>query len=270
MIKLVAFDIDDTLTKGSTTVSPGNLAAIRRAQDAGVFVTVATGRGYLGSASIWQAIGVQGPVINYGGSVVNDTRTGELLHATSLKPEEVTELFALAHELNVHAQLYQGDMIVYEAENEYSVRYRNFLALPYTINPDLMKKRWENVPKILYITEKERAEELIPMLQKRFAGQLKISGSKAGFVEFNELDAHKGSALAWIAGYMGIAQSETAAIGDNLLDVEMIRWAGTGAAVADAHQEALDAADVIAPRCEDDGAAWFIDSIVLKGANDGR
>lgn len=269
MIKLVAFDIDDTLTKGSTTLSPGNLAAIRRAQDAGVFVTVATGRGYLGSSAIWKTIGVQGPVINYGGSIVNDTRTGALLHATSIKPEEVTELFALAHELNVHAQLYQGDAIVYEAENEYAVRYKTFLNLPFVIDPDLMKKRWENVPKILYITEKERAEELIPMLQKRFEGQFKISGSKAGFVEFNELEAHKGSALAWIAAYLGVAQSETAAMGDNLLDLEMIRWAGTGAAVADAHADILGVADVIAPRCEDDGAAWFIDNIILKGANNG-
>ncbi len=52
MIKLLAFDIDDTLTKQPRIVPEKNLEAIKRAQAAGVFVTVATGRGYLGSSYI--------------------------------------------------------------------------------------------------------------------------------------------------------------------------------------------------------------------------
>ncbi|HWQ58840.1 MAG TPA: Cof-type HAD-IIB family hydrolase [Clostridia bacterium] len=269
MIKLVAFDIDDTLTKSPNTVSPGNLAAIRRAREADVFVTLATGRGYLGSSYILKAVGVEGPVINYGGSVVNDTRTGKALYTASLKPEDVLEVFALSHELGLHAQLYQGDTVVYEKDNEYARRYMAFLSLPSVIDPQLMQKRWENVPKVIYITDRERAEELIPKLQKRFEGRLKVSGSKAGFVEFNDPGAHKGSALAWVADYLGIVRDEVAAMGDNLLDVEMLRYAGVGCAVADAHKEALEAADVIAPRCEDDGAAWFLDNVVLKGKRDG-
>ena len=269
MIKIVAFDIDDTLTKKADTVSPGNLAAIRRAQDAGVFVTLATGRGLLGSTPIWKALGIEGPVVNYGGSVVNDTRTGKALHTASLKPEDVAELFSLSHELGVHAQLYQGDTVVYERENEYAVRYKSFLGLPFRIVPDLTDRRWENVPKVLFIARSDRADALIPMLQRRYEGRFKVSGSKAGFIEFNDPGAHKGSALKWAADHMGFSRDEVAAMGDNLLDVEMIRWAGTGCAVADAHEEALGAADVVAPRCEDDGAAWFIDNVVLKGRRDG-
>lgn len=68
MIKLIAFDIDDTLTKEPRTVPQANLDAVKRAQDAGIFVTVATGRGFHGSSYIWQAMGVQGPIINYGGA----------------------------------------------------------------------------------------------------------------------------------------------------------------------------------------------------------
>lgn len=269
MIKLVAFDIDDTITKGSTTLPPENVLAVRRAQKAGVFVTIATGRGFLGSSEIWKTLRIEGPVINYGGSIINDTRTGKPLYVTSFKPEEVREVFAIAHELGVHAQLYQGDSIVYEHENQYAINYRAFLNLPYRIDPDLMQKDWENVPKIIYITEKERACELIPVLQKHFEGRLKVSGSKAGFVEFNEISAHKGSALEWVAAYMGVKREEVAAMGDNLLDLEMIQWAGVGAAVADANPAVLEIADVVAPRCEDMGAAWFLDNIVLKGEGNG-
>jgi len=53
-------------------------------------------------------------------------------------------------------------------------------------------------------------------------------------------------------------------VGDNLLDLEMIQYAGIGAAVADAHPQILSAANVVLPRCEDMAAAWFIDNIILK------
>lgn len=112
MIKLIAFDIDDTLTKEPRTVPQANLDAVKRAQDAGIFVTVATGRGFHGSSYIWQAMGVQGPIINYGGAVINDTVTGKALYTTELDPKMVKELLALAKELNVHAHIYQGDGIV--------------------------------------------------------------------------------------------------------------------------------------------------------------
>ncbi len=49
--KALFLDIDDTLIGNDRTISPGNLAAIRRAQATGIFVTIATGRGYLGSAA---------------------------------------------------------------------------------------------------------------------------------------------------------------------------------------------------------------------------
>ncbi len=266
MIKLLALDIDDTLTKTSVTVSEENLAAIRRAQEAGVFVTVATGRGYFGSSSIWRAMCVQGPVINYGGAIVNDTRTGKAIHATEMAPELVSELMTLGAQLGVHAQLYQGDGVVFAGQNQYSQRYCAFLDLPHTVDADVAKKCWHNVPKVLYITEEEQARELIPQLAALYAGRLKVSGSKAGFIEFNTMDAHKGAALAWLADHMGLERKQVAAMGDNLLDLEMIQWAGLSAAVADANDEILLAADVIAPACEENGVAWFIDHHVLKGA----
>ena len=130
MIKLIAFDIDDTLTKEPRTVPQANLDAVKRAQDAGIFVTVATARGFHGSSYIWQAMGVQGPIINYGGAVINDTVTGKALYTTELDPRMVKELLALAKELNVHAHIYQGDGIVFAEENPYVDAYSQRLGLP--------------------------------------------------------------------------------------------------------------------------------------------
>lgn len=269
MYQLLVLDIDDTLTLSPYDVPAENLAAIRRAQAAGIYVTIATGRGYLGSAAIRKAIGMQGPVINYGGAVIHDTRTDAPIFQTALPPALVRELLLLGRELGVHAHIYQGDGIVYEKENPAADAYHRFLNLPYAIDPEVCEKQWGTVPKVLFIAEPAYAEELIPVLAKRYAGRAKVSGSKSGFIEFNDPDAHKGSATAWVASYLGIPQNEVAAVGDNLLDLEMIEWAGLGAAVANAHDAVLAAADCVVPACAENGVAWLIDHVILPANRQG-
>ena len=66
-IKLLVTDIDDTLVFNSGPVSEENLRAIRAAQDAGVYVTLATGRGYFGASRVVKQLGLDTFVINYGG-----------------------------------------------------------------------------------------------------------------------------------------------------------------------------------------------------------
>ncbi|MEG1547576.1 MAG: Cof-type HAD-IIB family hydrolase [Clostridia bacterium] len=265
MYKLLALDIDDTLTNMARAVPTSNIEAINRAQAAGVFVTVATGRGYHGSSHIWKQLNIHGPVINYGGAIVMDSNTDTMLYSTAVTPELVIEALEFAHELGVHSQLYQGDGIVCENENAYAQKYVSFLDLKMDIDPDIRKKSWNNVPKVLYITDAENAERLMPIIAKRFEDRLKVSASKPGFIEINHKDAHKGSAVAWVAQYMGIPQEQVVAIGDNTLDSEMIKWAGLGVAVGNAYQSVKDIADIIAPDCADNAVAWVIDNVILKG-----
>ena len=263
-IKLLALDIDDTLVSDIVTISEANKDAIARAQKAGIYVTVATGRGYFGSNHVWRTLQIEGPIINYGGAIVTDTRTDQLIHATEVPNEIVQEILELARTENVYAQIYQGDTIVTETDDSAARHYTNALSLPLVIDPMIRQKVWQNVPKVLFIAEHERAEELIPKMQAHFAGRLKVSGSKAGFVEFNHLSAHKGAALEWLAARLGIARDEVAAIGDNSLDLEMIEWAGIGVAVENATEKVKKIADLIVPSCGDDGVAWFINSHILK------
>ena len=83
-----------------------------------------------------------------------------------------------------------------------------------------------------------------------------------GFIEFNNPDSHKGAGLEWVAGYLGIAQKDTVAVGDNSLDLEMIRWAGLGCAVDNGKPEVKEAADLVIPSCADFGVARLIECII--------
>ena len=109
MYKLIALDIDDTITLTPRVVPDEIIEAVKKAKEHGIHVTVATGRGWLGSKLIIDQLDVTDPVINYGGAMVNEPRTGRALHANEIPPELVTNVLGEAKALGMHAHIYQGD-----------------------------------------------------------------------------------------------------------------------------------------------------------------
>jgi hydroxymethylpyrimidine pyrophosphatase-like HAD family hydrolase len=61
---------------------------------------------------------------------------------------------------------------------------------------------------------------------------------------------------------MGYALDEIAAIGDQMIDIPMLRLAGFSAAMGNARAEVRAAADLVAPSNDEDGVAWFIEQIL--------
>lgn len=229
-----------------------------------MYVTLATGRGYYGSSHVFRELGLDTYVINYAGAVINDTRTDKPIFVTELDNSFVQEILAMADDMNLHAHLYQGDRIVYEREHPYASAYCAALNLPYSIDSDIRKKTWQNVPKVLIITEPERVSELLPFFKKHFENRVEVSASSPGFIEFNRLGANKGTAAELLASRLGFGRDEVAAAGDNTLDLELVRWAGLGAVVADGNPDVKREADVIIPACAEDGVAYLIENYILK------
>lgn len=262
MYRLIALDIDETITLEPSIVPEKIISAVNRAREAGIRVTLATGRGYYASSMIVKQLNISEPLINYGGAIITDPNDGSLIYGTEIAPELVTDVLETARELGVHAHIYQGDTVIGEEINPYMEAYTARLQLPHKYDENIRSKRWYNVPKILMMTTEEHAAELRPMLQEKYRDRLKISGSSSGFIEFNHPSAHKGSGLEWVAEHLGIPREEVIAVGDNSLDLEMIQWAGLGCAVANAKEEVKAAADMVIPSCGEYGVAYLIDNIL--------
>lgn len=261
--RLLALDIDDTLVDKQKRILPENLAAIRRAQAAGVYVTVITGRGYFGSSPVWKELEIQGLIGNYGGAVIMNTQNDQIAFQTLLDADLVSEILEYAHETKVHIQLYQNDKVIFEKANDFTEQYVGIFHLPHAIEPEIRKIRWENVPKMLVAVEPTKEKQVAQSWMERFGDRLGVHLSMPGYIELNRRGAHKGGALCWIAQQMGISIKETVAIGDNTLDLEMIQAAGLGACVGDGNETVKSVADVITPTCEDGGVAWLIDRYIL-------
>ncbi|MBQ3552669.1 MAG: HAD family phosphatase [Clostridia bacterium] len=263
--KLIAFDIDDTLLPENKHLSRENMYAIEKALSAGVFVTLATGRGYLGSKPIAEALNIDGPMINYGGAMINDAKTGRNMHAEYIDWSIAREIMEFAREQGVHAHIYQGDGLVYAHESEYPVSYAKKLKIPSSFDEEMHTKEWSHIPKVLIMTDEKGVERIYPLARERFFGRVEIALSSPGFIEFNRLGVNKGSALARLSDMLKISRDQVIAVGDNTLDLEMIEWAGLGVAVSNAADCVKEAAKVVGPSSKESAAFWVIDRFVFGG-----
>ena len=82
-------------------------------------------------------------------------------------------------------------------------------------------------------------------------------------LEINANGVSKARGLKLLCGYLGISLSECIAVGDAQNDMELIRSAGLGLAVANSQKELLDIADGVVPSNDEDGVAAAIEQYLL-------
>ena len=260
-MKLLALDIDDTLVTAGGPPSERLKAAIRRAEAHGVTVILATGRGFLGCKAFRDALGLYGPLIQYGGAMISDGRTGKHYHETYLRPQDVVTAIAAADAFGVHAQIYEGDTVIARAENDFTKWYTEKSGLPFVADPYLLYRPLDTVPKVLLKVDPAEEETMVREIRGLLPRHLSVLRSAPGFIEIGSVTATKGSALEKVAAMLGIARGDVTAIGDNTLDLDMLEWAGTGICVANGNETVKQKADLIIGACRDDGVAAYLESL---------
>jgi hypothetical protein len=71
----------------------------------------------------------------------------------------------------------------------------------------------------------------------------------------------KGTALAALAGQLGIAASDVVAFGDMVNDLPMLAWAGTSYGMANAHPDVLAMVDRVIGGNDEEGVATVIEQL---------
>lgn len=244
-IRLIALDMDGTLLNDRQEVSPRTAAAIRRALDAGILVCLSTGRGVQHVLSYTEQLGLTTPLITVNGGEIWH-RPHELYKRTTMEAADVLRLRELAMEHGVWYWAYTIDGI-YNRENwDLS-------------QEEAARKTW------LKFGVYEENEERLAQVRDTAAdwGGFEISNSSPWNIELNPSGVSKGAALRELCEVLEIDLSETAAAGDSLNDLSMIRAAGLGAAMGNAQQTVKDEAEIILPGNNEDGVAHLIEHYVF-------
>ncbi|MFD8385863.1 HAD family hydrolase [Streptomyces sp. NPDC059679] len=101
----------------------------------------------------------------------------------------------------------------------------------------------------------------------RLAAELDLPGAGhavgwSAWLDLTPADVSKASGLRHVCAELGVSGADVLAVGDGRSDIEMLRFAGRGVAVAQAPQDVRDAADAVTAAAEDDGVVlelerWF-------------
>ena len=175
MIKLVVTDLDGTLLPTGTEISPENIEAAKKAVEAGVTVTIATGRMYRAALPVAKNLGVDAPIITYNGALIR-TVSGKTLYSSYLDPELIREVLEFVEAQGWYIQTYSEDKLYYPEKCAYSDRYEAAqLVQGEAVGWQGLKERTEEVTKLLCVTDSgDETEERIAILRERFGDRLSI------------------------------------------------------------------------------------------------
>ncbi|MFZ7101309.1 MAG: Cof-type HAD-IIB family hydrolase [Peptococcaceae bacterium] len=261
--KLIAIDLDDTLLRNDLIISTRAKNAIRESIAQGTLVTFATGRMYRSALPYALDLKLDLPLITYQGALVRYA-DGRTVYHRPLPLETAREVINFAKPAGLHINAYLNDELYMEKATEWGTNYSaivkvpvNYIHLPAGLHSDPTK--------ILIIGESNRLDQLSPSLQEHFGETINITKSKDHFLEISHPVATKGNALKELALSLDIPREQVIAIGDNMNDLDMIKFAGCGVAMGNAVEPLKQAADIVTRTNDDDGVAEIIEKLVLYG-----
>jgi Cof subfamily protein (haloacid dehalogenase superfamily) len=267
-IKLVAIDLDDTLLRSDLTISEHTVAVLRQVRDMGVAVTISTGRMFSSARPFAERLEFDVPLITYGGALVKNAASGEVLYNRPLEPEVARRVIRFARERKVQVNFYllngEDDELYAELTTSWGENYGRFSRVPFHRVPDLEALLEGGNPlKLMLIDDEPVADRCLLELRELLGEQVHLAKSKPRFLEVDHPEATKGRALQELAAWLQVERSQVLAIGDSYNDIEMLEFAGLGIAVANAPPEVRRRAGHVTASNDEDGVAQALEQFVL-------
>ena len=264
-IRMIVTDLDGTLVNAAYEITEENKKAVQAAAKSGVPTVIATGRMHRSAIRFAESLGVDAPIISYNGAIVK-TAGGELLASSYLEPQVVERVLGYVFAQGWYVQSYVGDALYYVEQTEAARIYESASKVyGEAIGRSGMLAKTNEVPKLLVVVPADKIDDAILDLRNRFRNEADVMQSSPTYIEIVRPGVSKARAMLALAEKRGIRADEIMALGDSGNDVEMIRAAGLGVAMGNAIPAAKEAADEIAPPCEENGFAEAVRKFVLEG-----
>lgn len=262
---LIASDVDGTLLKNEDEVSPRTRDAVAAAVAGGAHFVLATGRPPRWIPRVADALGLAPMAVCANGAVLYDAATDRVISARTLPVDTLTEL------AEITARVIPGAGLAVEriGRSAHDTATPQFVSAPgyehAWLNPDNTEVSYEDLlstPAVKLLVRKPGmpSAELAATLNRHVGLLADITYStNNGLVEISSIGISKAVGLEEVARPLGISAEDVVAFGDMPNDVPMLRWAGHGVAMGNAHPETIAAADEVTAPNSDDGVARVLE-----------
>jgi Cof subfamily protein (haloacid dehalogenase superfamily) len=262
-MRLVASDIDGTILGHDGKISDRTVRAFHACRDAGVELVFVTGRPPRWLFPLQEQLGHTGTVICSNGAVVWDLEADRLISSRGLQLDAVFEARRVIQRLRPSALFAAETLTGFHLEPGFIEDGTSRLLAEYTPAPlHTTLTPADSVVKFLAVVREGSADDFLAEVTPAVAhlAAATHSAPNMALLELSLPGVNKAVTLAEYAAALGVDAVDVVAFGDMPNDIEMLRWAGDGYAMASGHPEAILAAGQQAPHFDDDGVAQILEA----------
>lgn len=231
---LLVTDYDETLYSRISAISPEDRAAVTYFVEEGGLFSVSTGRSLENFAIQMQreSLPINAPVILANGANIYDFGRGEMLHATEIAPEILPAMTALFERFpSLGMEVYcRGEVYVHNP-NRITRQHLEKAGLV-GIETALAQLPLPWTKAILQQEDHGFLLEVQAYLQEELSQLTEAIFSNPFLLEVTAKGSHKGSAVLWLAAYLGVARQRVYCVGNGQNDLPMLAVAARAFAPA--------------------------------------
>ena len=245
-IKIIFFDIDDTLRNSKTGFVPSTIPTIfKQLREKGIFTGIATGRGIFG---VVPEIKTLKPdfFVTLNGAYIEDKK-GNVIYSNKIAKDKVEEYITWTKEVGIDYGLVGSHAAKLSRRTEMISQAIDPIYPDLEVDPDFYQK--EDIYQLW--TFEEQGDDLV--LPESLASTLRMVRWHEHSSDVVPISGSKAAGVAKVVDQLGLKPENVMVFGDGLNDLELFDYAGISVAMGVSHDKIKEKADYITKTLEEDG-----------------
>ena len=245
-IKIIFFDIDDTLRNSKTGFIPSTIPTVfQQLREKGILTGIATGRGIFGVVPEIQELKPDF-FVTLNGAYIEDKK-GNVIYSNKIARDKVEEYIAWTKEVGIDYGLVGSHEAKLSRRTEMISQAIDPIYPDLEVDPDFYQKEdiyqmwsFEDQGDDLTLPESLASTLRLVRWHEHSSDVVPISGSKA-------------AGVAKVVDQLGLKPENVMVFGDELNDLELFDYAGISVAMGISHEKIKEKADYTTKTLEEDG-----------------
>ena len=245
-IKIIFFDIDDTLRNSKTGFIPSTIPTVfKQLREKGILTGIATGRGIFGVVSEIKALKPDF-FVTLNGAYIEDKK-GNVIYSNKIAKDKVEEYITWTKEVGIDYGLVGSHAAKLSRRTEMISQAIDPIYPDLEVDPDFYQK--EDIYQMW--TFEDQGDDL--KLPDTLASTLRMVRWHRNSSDVVPLNGSKAAGVAKVVEHLGLKPENVMVFGDGLNDMELFDYAGINIAMGVSHDKIKEKADYITKTLEEDG-----------------
>ena len=245
-IKIVFFDIDDTLRNSKTGFIPTSIPTVfQQLREKGILTGIATGRGIFGVVPEIRELKPDF-FVTLNGAYIEDKK-GNVIYSNKISKDKVESYIAWTKEVGIDYGLVGSHTAKLSTRTEMISQAIDPIYPDLDVDPDFYEK--EDIYQMW--TFEDQGDNLT--LPESLASTLRMVRWHEHSSDVVPISGSKAAGVAKVVEHLGLKPENVMVFGDGLNDLELFDYAGISIAMGNSHEKIKEKADYITKTVEEDG-----------------